>query len=1639
MAYQTWAEGHGSTTFWLTGPPGSGKTVLASHILHLLQNSPCSSKSVFLSFSFNRWDVRRNTERSFLVSIVRQLLILCVNSFKYIRKVVQAMLEQRSISCGQLWSLLSGLLAAPGDRCFFLLISTLHHCKEKLYDKLMSIANKSSKTTLKLLITSSEPPEKPLKTTFHVVLSESKEWKDSVKELVETRVSRILKKRDVWSDFSRDIIEKLRSKQCSYADITVCLDILEHSNSHSSRAALAKELMPFISSSQQIFDMIVSRYEGKKLENQALNWVFHATRPLTVEELSVALALGSDKLEEDLQGLFCGLLKVVNDHVYFAHPAFWEYLASREDLLTPHFHTLVTKTCLTYMEMVSKYQRGVDSGISEIAVNIAFGFLDYVDLYWHWHWCLEPALDELTDLNEIVNEVLSSKPNTLASWLHRYELAVGWESNLPSTGILLSREPQQELIQSPKALLRSSVPIPWELVHSAILTAIRTGNMASLNILPERTEVDRLSSLAFIAAEFGLVDIIRDTLGRMTEAEISTMDHPEKSILLHAVKNSHAPVVEILLRQPDSPSLALNLDSEQNTALHLAARLGNASTLSAMQEARPNDFKEAMTMKNKNGDCPLHLAIRAGDFEAFNLILEATGSSNMTSSADIDGLPISVRQAAEKGRLEILKELMKYEGNIAAYHRDRNVLLGPVVSAGHCDVLAWLLEHLPCPDEETTGGEVANVADEKAQEWIEEAITNGHIETTIYLLGRMPNMYEEQQHIWMTRAVDTGRLDMVETLVGKGLMLELDGLDTYNPFFDSCIHLDCPDLIRYLVNAGQKIQWDADNGENHLHYAITRGKPFCLRELLRAADTTDFMRRNVDGIIPIELAVGHGKIRETKEFLRWAETHQQDDQGWKTPSILFHAIGNYSHELVELLLENFWDPNSMDDNKDYPLHVAARLVAVSVVKVLLEHGSDPNALNRENQAPIHLIISDTEAHRDEPESIVAIFKMLLPVTADLDVVDGEGMTPLHQAVKLGDTFKDIVQLLLCSNSGLNTMDGTHSVCKMANVDKAAPQGWTALHFAHSAPSITEILLKKTSNVNPKTEETFVTPLMLAVESANVDVVSLLLKAGAAVNARDKEGRTALHYIGVASGSADVVDLLLGNGADVNARDVSGATPLFNAVSQDELPETEETVKRLLQKGKEDPNIFGGTFHSPLQIAVGRGSDRMINALLAAKAEVNIIGGEYGSVFHAAARRGCKSIVKTLLEHGVTANIKARPYGTPLHGIAGIYAPTGQVSEEEWMELIKLLLENGASVEDKDENGQTPLMAALSPIKVNNLDGFVARMLLEEHANPNVQDAIGATVLHRAVAYWGKPLVELLLRYEADPNVEDRCGRGVLYWAAMSITEDTLEKFTLLVEALPEAQRSPYLSAALPPAVAGNRKDLIEFILKYGRIDVNATDRNGWTGLDVARAYNFADLEHLLREYGAESSTNEKRETIPSRWNQFDKQSSINVSEDGLEVWQEGLGFDNPYYMGGAVRADHCFFLEPGRRYYEVEVITGGDGGLLAIGVCRERSRLDALSGWDKDSWGYHGDEVGLYFNHITVGVGIEYGHGSVIGVIVDSQSKTVSFTKNGEYVGSIENVYGQLYPVVSFLRQFNTIGVRANFGATPFKYPVKHT
>ena len=149
-----------------------------------------------------------------------------------------------------------------------------------------------------------------------------------------------------------------------------------------------------------------------------------------------------------------------------------------------------------------------------------------------------------------------------------------------------------------------------------------------------------------------------------------------------------------------------------------------------------------------------------------------------------------------------------------------------------------------------------------------------------------------------------------------------------------------------------------------------------------------------------------------------------------------------------------------------------------------------------------------------------------------------------------------------------------------------------------------------------------------------------------------------------------------------------------------------------------------------------------------------------------------------------------------------------------------------------------------------------------------------------------------------------------------------------------------------------------------------------------------------------------KDMIPFRLDSGKSGADINVSSEGLsasytavETWSTILGSSG--------------FIS-GRNSWEV-VIEASSTSYLFIGVAEMTANLSTFLGGDDKGWGYIGDQAIYHGRAKLRAYGERFKEKDRIGVTLDMDAGTLSFSKNGTDLGvAIEGLTGKLYPAFAF-------------------------
>lgn len=414
-------------------------------------------------------------------------------------------------------------------------------------------------------------------------------------------------------------------------------------------------------------------------------------------------------------------------------------------------------------------------------------------------------------------------------------------------------------------------------------------------------------------------------------------------------------------------------------------------------------------------------------------------------------------------------------------------------------------------------------------------------------------------------------------------------------------------------------------------------------------------------------------------------------------------------------------------------------------------------------------------------------KSILRDHSEVDVRDDRGRTPLMVASIKGNI--EIVKLLLTRGANRNLTDRDNRTAKDYARELNSPQISAILDAAMEAANPDEALFR-------------------AVEAGDVAAVASALDQGANVNVKTKNFVTPL--IMAARADISVFKLLIERGARANA----------THLGQDSVFELIRFTKDVDQRGK----LLGFT---------SSGED-LDSALIKAAGEARI----NNQALARAVEQGDLDLTLAILKKGADPDHFDRSESVLMW--AASYGYT---------EIVRALLQNGASVEaktvngDYDENlGKTALFFAAAKGQSE-----IVELLLANKANSNVSTPGGLTALMSAVRGKGTPqIISALIKAGANVNAKRQDGRTVLSDAIAAGARPEIIQLFADAGAILDARDG---NEALVNAAKLGQTAALRHILEAAKPDQNSLN----SALLAASIFGGVDVVQALLESGANAN------------------------------------------------------------------------------------------------------------------------------------------------------------------------------------------
>jgi ankyrin repeat protein len=442
--------------------------------------------------------------------------------------------------------------------------------------------------------------------------------------------------------------------------------------------------------------------------------------------------------------------------------------------------------------------------------------------------------------------------------------------------------------------------------------------------------------------------------------------------------------------------------------------------------------------------------------------------------------------------------------------------------------------------------------------------------------------------------------------------------------------------------------------------------------------------------------------------------------------------------LSSAVLAAFLLPTAVIAQTEPPLHAAVRMNDLDTARRLLAAGADATQPNRLGVVPLALAAGNGNA---------AMMRLLLDAGADPNATDAAGETMLMIASRVGAL--DAVRLLLDRGAIVDARDARYQqtalmvatrdnhpdivtllIDRGADVNARTRTGPTPQWILpNSVPGFGHGVGIVRGGLPPRGSRAPIpgalTPLLYAARDGRLAAARLLVAAKADVNLTDANDITPL-VSAIVNNRLDVARFLIENGADIHKADWYGRTPLWAAV---------ETRNMDVDNASFVNSIDRAPLLDLINVLLDRGANPNVRtkevppirrAFLRVTGSLEWVDFTGMTPFLHAARAGDLTVMRLLLAHGADPRLPTFAGTTALMAAAGVNWVFDQTYDEgpaPLLEAVKLCHELGLDVNAVNSMGLTAAMGA-----ANRGSDDIIRFLVEKGARLDVKDNEGRTPL-----------------------------------------------------------------------------------------------------------------------------------------------------------------------------------------------------------------------------------------------------------------------------------------------------------------------
>ncbi|KAJ5069204.1 hypothetical protein M0811_11822 [Anaeramoeba ignava] len=526
--------------------------------------------------------------------------------------------------------------------------------------------------------------------------------------------------------------------------------------------------------------------------------------------------------------------------------------------------------------------------------------------------------------------------------------------------------------------------------------------------------------------------------------------------------------------------------------IQICSQLGHVHLLKPLV-----DLGADINSKSEYEQTALHLAARNGNTKCVTQLLDLNAEISPVNAFGETPLHISIANSHKA----ISQELILRKAVLDRMDSNGKTPLTLAASLGQVDVVSRILDSLEDP------GSVINEADGNGWNSLHYAVFYKHMNCVEELVKRGADVGEETgnfcqaMHLAAQQGWKEGLGFLIKNkadvnAISVNSLLSLGKVGEDENFENQEVKKLAKKSLKNKQTLGREEEYDPEFISTPLHFACRYGQHEAAEFLISQGANVD--QRNKFGAKSMHIAAKYGHVECISVLVR--NNANVDDQDFQNYTAIFYAVREGHRNVVEKLISLGTDAKHVDDEQWNLIHLAAFFGHAQIITMLIDLGVDSQAQTARTQTPLHI------AANEKNEECVQV---------------------LVEALKKQDDQEDP------KKDQKNQKHG---------IDTTTKAGWTALHFAAKAGSLSVVkfLAENGADIHQTTSYQS-NAAHLAAQEGHEEVLGYLIDKGCDPNVKNQGQAVALH-LAVVGNMLSCVRMLLERGADVNAQDKNGDTP-----------------------------------------------------------------------------------------------------------------------------------------------------------------------------------------------------------------------------------------------------------------------------------------------------------------------------------------------------------------------------------------------------------------------------------------------------------------------------------------------------------------